>query len=119
MFTTIILGLAFVPIMLFIIFYAKSSPWRKTLQGMTLMWQKVAMASLIAFFLAAPFIPEPWHDLVKDIILTVLMVLFWVMFTALRLAQTEERPVPKNHGQGFVPPEDVESTGRVRRTRKR
>jgi len=115
----IVLGLAFIPIALFICFYGWGSPWYRTLQGMTMMAQSVLWLLLISHYLALALWDYPFHELVKNVLVALIMLTFWVTFLALVLAQTAPKPVSKRRGDGFVPSEDLESTLQTRARGKR
>jgi hypothetical protein len=86
----VLLLLAITPLVLFAYCYARYSPWRDTLQGKTLMAQKIAMvAVLLASLCAVMFGDYPGREIVSIVLFAVLVALFWVMFFALRMAQKE------------------------------
>jgi len=116
--TDIALVVLVAAVMLFIVFYAVRSPWRATLQGQFLMAQKVSMALLALHFLIGAIWHYPGFWDVQAALVCFLAITSFVMLVGLLLAQTEQRPVPKKHGTGFVPPEDLESTLQTRRRRR-
>lgn len=108
--TNILLIAIGLPVLGFIYFYARYSPWRSTLQGKTLMSTWVGLFVLILYYLISGGVDYPAEGIVKIIILFGLMVLFWTVFVALRMAQTEQTPVPKKRGTGYRIPADLEKT---------
>lgn len=82
------LALAAVPVALFIGFYAHFSPrWRSTFQGKALMAQDIAMLLVLVHAIAGVVLDYPLERVVGIILFAILMILFWVMFIALRVAQ--------------------------------
>lgn len=108
--TNILLIIMVIPLALFVYYYGKYSPWLSTIQGRTLMMQKVAWILLILHFLAESLWEYPGHDIVQTLLLVLLAILFWTMFIGLRMGQTALRPVSKKQGAGYVENEDLEKT---------
>src|SRR5690606_19587258 len=106
--TQFLLIAAAIPLVGFIFCYGFFSPWWKTLQGRLLFTQKIAMLALIVFWLLDPEFPG--RDIVRLILITVLVLLFWAMFLALVWVQNTTKPVTRRTGTGFLPPEEIETT---------
>lgn len=86
--TFVLLGFAALPLALFVYYYNRYSPlWRKTLQGRTLMAQKIAMLAVLVNTIVSIAFDYPAEHAVGLVLFTLLAVLFWTMFVALRLAQ--------------------------------
>lgn len=109
--TEVLLVLMVIPLGGFAYRYARYSPWQSTIQGRTLLTQKIATLALVVFFISAAVFPDyPGRELVKDALLFVLTVLFWVMFVSLLWIQTAIKPVSRKRGTGYVKTEDLERT---------
>ena len=106
----ILLLLMFTPYALFAYRYARFSPWRATYQGITLMAQKVTMASLVAFFIVDTLLPGHWpgRDPLLYILLGLLLVEGWATLAGLVHVQRADHPVTEHQGTGYVNPEDIE-----------
>lgn len=112
--TDVALVVLITAVLLFIGFYGKYSPWRTTWQGQFLMTQKVAMALLAGHFLIVAIWPYPGFRVVQALLICFLAITAALMLFGLLLAQTEDRPVSRHHGTGFVPSDEVESTLQTR-----
>lgn len=106
----IILVLMFTPYVLFAYRYARYSPWRATWQGITLMAQKITMASLVAFFIVDTLFPVHWagRDPVLYVLLGLLLIEGWATLAGLLHVQRADHPVTERQGTGYVHPEDIE-----------
>lgn len=111
---------AVVPLILFIYRYARFSPWKSTIAGITLMAQKVVLLGLIGYLLAAVVVPEfTGKGPFGYVLLALLGLLLWMMLLVLVWTQNETRPVSKRMGQIFLSREDLESTAETERRKKR
>lgn len=108
--TVLLLVLMLLPLVIFIYRYARYSPWTSTIQGRSLMAQKIGWVALIGHFLVELFWEYPGHDVVEIILLGLLMVLFWTVLFGLLVAQTAQLPVSKRQGTGYVNARDIETT---------
>lgn len=108
--TALLLALALPALLVFVFRYARYSPWQKTYQGRTLMAQKIAWIGLIVHFITKEFWHYPGFDIVENVVLSVVVVLFYITLWGLLKAQHASRPVSKEQGQGYVPSKEVENT---------
>lgn len=105
-----ILALSLPALGIFAYRYARYSPWRNTYLGRATLAQKIAWMVLVGHFLAKEFWHYPGWEVVEAVVMGSVAVLFYVLLWSLLKAQNSSRPVPKEQGQGFVMPEDVERT---------
>lgn len=108
--TALLLALALPALLVFVFRYARYSPWLATYQGRTLMAQKIAWIVMVAHFFTKEFWHYPGFDIVENVVLSVVVVLFYTTLWGLLKAQNAARPVSKEQGQGYVLPKDVERT---------
>jgi hypothetical protein len=91
-----ILAAAALPLLLFIVYYNRYSPrWKGTFQGRALMAQDVAMLLVLTNSITSLAFDYPAERVIGSVLFTVLLILFWVMFIALRLAQSNARDIDR------------------------
>lgn len=92
LFLNVILLSAVIPLASFIFFYARFSPWTSTIEGKTIMFQKIGFLSYILFVLAVKFFGDfPGVDFVRFIIYGFIVTMFWTMFVNLIKAQRSSK----------------------------
>jgi hypothetical protein len=101
--------LAAMPLLGFIYYYARYSPWTLTIQGRTLMAEKVAMLLLVLFSFTSRLFDYPGQLVLRTILSLILISFFWAMFIALRSAQKSAPLVSREQGQGFLPESQLEA----------
>lgn len=106
--TQFLLVAAAVPLVGFIVCYGLFSPWWKTLQGKLLLTQKVAMLALVLFWAIDPHFPG--REIVRLVLISILVLLFWGMFLALIWVQNTSRKVTRRTGTGLIPQDEIEHT---------
>lgn len=102
---------------LFVIFYAKKSPWKKMFVGRTMMYLAVALGTLFLVNTASIYLgPDyPFRSVIRVLAYSTLSVTVWRLFFTLRKVQKMpfENPshkAPKNLGTGVVPTSQVDET---------
>jgi hypothetical protein len=96
--------------------YARYSPWNATYQGITLLSQKITMASLVGFFIAdtvigaiRPDVQWPGRYSMLLILLSLLAVEAWATFGGLLHVQRAPGKVTKRQGTGYTEPVNIQT----------
>lgn len=81
---------ALVPLVLFVVYYSRQSPWTLTDEGKNLMLQKVVLIALILVVIASLFLGDyPGRWLVRLTIYGAIVYVMWLDFFQLRRVQRE------------------------------
>lgn len=91
--------------------YFRHSPWNATWQGITLLSQKITMASLVAFYIIDTIIPGTWPGRysVLMILLTLLTVESIATLVGLLHVQRASGPVSRRQGTGYTEPVNIQT----------
>lgn len=106
---TSILSLLFFAYAIFAYRYVRYSPWNATWQGVTLLSQKITMASLVGFFIVDTLAPNsyPGRYSLLVILLTLLLVEGWATLAGLLHVQRKSGSVSEKLGMGYREPDDI------------
>lgn len=109
MWETLLLALGIPPLIAFIYNYNKYYHWRKSVQGRTLMSQKIAWLVGFTHFTVTSFWDYPGWLVVQTLIIIAVVILFYVTLWGMLQKAYENRnraSAPKSHGL----PEYIEKT---------
>lgn len=86
---TFLLIAGLIPIVAFIYYYLRYSPWWETGIGRTLLGQKIAMGAMLTLSLMLRILgPEyPFRAVLNGLVLAALIVFFWLTLVELRRTQ--------------------------------